>query len=81
MKQTGMTRKIDELGRVVLPIEIRRTMEAKTGDLLEIYVQDGAIILKKVENSCAFCSAHKDLVEFHGHWVCGKCLSELKNLL
>jgi len=80
MKSTGMTRKIDELGRIVLPIEIRRTMEAGPGDLLEIYVENGAVILKKVENTCIFCGSTKNLSEHRDHWVCRACREELSAL-
>lgn len=80
MKATGMTRKIDELGRIVLPIEIRRTLEANPGDLLEIYVERDTIILKKQENACTFCGAKKDLTEYRGRYLCGTCRDELKAL-
>lgn len=74
-----MARKIDELGRVVLPIEIRRSMEVGPGDLLEIYVEGSSVILKKKENTCTFCGTGENLTEFRDHWICGKCRQELQS--
>ena len=72
MKSTGIVRKVDELGRIVLPIEMRRT--------LEIYVEGSSVILKKYKPSCIFCDATKDITVFKGKNVCPKCLKELKSL-
>lgn len=80
MKSTGMTRRMDDLGRIVLPIEIRRTMEVTSGDLLEIYVEDDGIILKKYGKSCVFCGAQEDLKEYSDHWVCAACRNKLSSL-
>ena len=55
MKSTGIVRKVDELGRIVLPIELRRTMGIEVKDALEIYVDGDHIVLKKYEPSCVFC--------------------------
>lgn len=78
MKSTGIVRKVDELGRVVLPIELRRTLDIAEKDALEIYVDDGTIILKKYEPSCIFCGASNDVITFKGKNICPKCLDELK---
>ena len=56
MKSTGIVRKVDELGRIVLPIELRRTLDIAEKDSLEIYVDESAIVLKKYEPACIFCS-------------------------
>jgi len=80
MKATGMVRKVDELGRIVLPIEMRRTLDIAERDPLEIYVDGSSIILKKYRTTCMFCDSSKNVVEFHGKQVCKKCLQELKNL-
>ena len=80
MKATGIVRKIDELGRIVLPIEMRRTLDIGERDALEIYVEDSSVILKKYKPSCIFCDATKDIVVFKGKNVCPKCLRELKEL-
>ena len=80
MKSTGIVRKVDELGRIVLPIEMRRTLDIEEKDALEIYVEGSSVILKKYKPSCIFCDAVKDVTEFKGKNVCPKCLKELKNL-
>ena len=80
MKSTGIVRKVDELGRIVLPIEMRRTLDIAEKDALEIYVEGSSVILKKYKPSCVFCDATKDIVAFKGKNVCPACLKELKNL-
>ena len=80
MKSTGIVRKVDELGRIVLPIEMRRTLDIGEKDALEIYVEGSSVILKKYKPSCIFCDAAKDVTEFKGKNVCPKCLRELKEL-
>ena len=77
MKSTGIVRKVDELGRIVLPIELRRTLDIAVKDALEIYVDEGTIILKKYETSCIFCGNSKDVISFKGKNICPKCLEEL----
>lgn len=78
MKATGITRKIDELGRIVLPIELRRTLEIGEKDPIEIYVEDDKIILKKFKQSCAFCGSNENIIEFKGKYVCADCITQLK---
>lgn len=78
MKSTGIVRKVDELGRIVLPIELRRTLDIAEKDSLEIYVDDNRIILKKYEPTCVFCGSSKDVLSFKGKNICPNCLSELK---
>ena len=80
MKSTGIVRKVDELGRIVLPIEMRRTLDIAEKDALEIYVEGSSVILKKYKPSCFFCDATKDIVVFKGKNVCPACLKDLKNL-
>lgn len=77
MKATGIVRKIDELGRVVLPIELRRTFDINEKDPIEIYVEDDAIILKKHEPSCIFCGSKTEVSEFKDKNICSKCKKEL----
>jgi len=78
MKSTGIARKIDELGRLVLPIELRRKLNIDVKDALEIYTtDDNSIILRKVENTCIFCGATEGLAEFKGKMVCQSCRAEL----
>ena len=73
MKATGIVRKVDELGRVVLPIELRRTLGMKVRDPLEIYVDGESIILKKYAPSCIICGESDNLVEYKGKKICRKC--------
>ena len=80
MKSTGIVRKVDELGRIVLPIEMRRTLDIAERDALEIYVEGSSVILRKYRPSCIFCDATNDVSEFKGKNVCPKCLKELKML-
>ena len=78
MKSTGIVRKIDELGRIVLPIEIRNTMDIKNRDSIEIFVSDDKIILKKYEPACLFCGNADDVTFFKGKLICKDCLALLK---
>jgi len=73
MKSTGIVRKVDELGRVVIPIELRRTLEIQERDALEIYVDGEHIILQKYEPSCVFCGSTVDVQDFRGKNVCAEC--------
>ena len=66
MKSTGIVRKVDELGRVVIPIELRRTLGIEVKDALEIYVDGENIILKKYEPACIFCSNADDIIRYKG---------------
>lgn len=79
MKPTGIVRKVDELGRIVLPIELRRTLDIAEKDYLEIYVGDSSIILKKYHPACVFCDNTKDLVNYNGKKVCHDCIEKLKS--
>ena len=78
MKSTGIARKVDELGRVVLPIELRRVMDIAEKDALEIYVDGSTIILKKYEPACIFCGDAKDVTVYKGKNSCPNCMQELK---
>ncbi|QNL45781.1 AbrB/MazE/SpoVT family DNA-binding domain-containing protein [Oscillibacter hominis] len=80
MKSTGIVRKVDELGRIVLPIEMRRTLDIAEKDALEIYVEGSSVILKKYKPSCIFCDSTKEITTFKGKNVCPKCLKEMKNM-
>jgi len=72
-----MARKIDQLGRVVLPAELRRLFNINEGDLVEIYVEENNIILRKVEAHCVFCGATEGLAEFRDKQVCKTCVDAL----
>lgn len=80
MKSTGITRKVDELGRIVLPIELRRSLDIAEKDAVEIYVEGNMIMLKKHEPSCVFCGNSTGTVEYMEKIVCSSCLTYLKNL-
>lgn len=80
MKTTGIVRQMDSLGRIVLPIELRRTLNIAQKDSLEIFVEGNQIVLKKYEPTCTFCENVKDIVMFKGRNVCPACLEELKKL-
>lgn len=73
MKSTGIVRKVDELGRVVIPIELRRTLGIEEKDALEIYVDHEKIILKKYEPACIFCGNANDVQHYRGRLVCREC--------
>jgi len=73
MKSTGIVRKVDELGRVVIPIELRRTMGIDEKDALEIYVDSEKIVLKKYEPACVFCGNASDVQHYRGKLVCREC--------
>ncbi len=73
MKSTGIVRKVDELGRVVIPIELRRTLGIDEKDALEIYVDNEKIILKKYEPACVFCGNASDVQNYKGKLVCKEC--------
>lgn len=77
MKATGIVRKVDELGRIVLPIELRRTLNINIKDPIEIYVDGEFILLKKYEPACIFCGNAKDVKNLHGKNICVECVSEL----
>lgn len=77
MKSTGIVRKVDELGRIVIPIELRRTLGIDIKDALEIYVDGEKIILKKYEPACIFCNNTDEVQTFKGKLVCKSCADEL----
>ena len=78
MKATGVVRKVDELGRVVLPIELRRNLGINEKDSLEIYVDGSQIILKKYDPACVFCGESAGVTLFKEKRVCARCLAEMK---
>ena len=78
MKSTGMVRKLDELGRVVIPIEIRNKLRMVEKDPIEIYIVGNTIMLKKVEESCILCGKSQNLIGFKDKLVCKKCADEVE---
>ncbi|MDR0889467.1 MAG: AbrB/MazE/SpoVT family DNA-binding domain-containing protein [Oscillospiraceae bacterium] len=77
MKKAAMVRRVDELGRIVLPIELRRTLDIEERDLLEIHLDKDCILLRKYMPCCTFCGAERGLQEYRGKQLCQKCLQEL----
>ncbi len=80
MKATGIVRDVDNLGRIVLPIELRRTLGIDVKDSVEIFTENDTIILKKFQHSCVFCGANDSLLEYKNKMVCSRCISELNIL-
>ena len=80
MKATGIVRRVDELGRIVLPIELRRTLEIEERDALEVYVDGASIVLKKYQPACIFCGNAKNVAAYKGKNICRACLRQLKSL-
>ena len=80
MKATGIVRKLDQLGRIVIPKELRNTFDLSEGDPIEIYVENSDIILRKYQPACIFCNDATDVQQFQGKNICASCLEKLKNL-
>ncbi len=78
MTSTGIVRRIDSVGRFVLPIELRRTLEIADNDSLEVFIEDNTIILKKYQPACIFCGNARNVNNYKGKNICTACLQELK---
>ena len=79
MKSTGIIRGLDNMGRVVIPKEIRKFLDMTEGeDAIEIYMQDDCIVLKKHKPSCIFCGAEEDCIEFENQTVCKNCIEKMQ---
>ena len=81
MKATGIVRKFDNLGRIVVPIELRRTLGIESMDPVEIYTEDDGIVLEKYKERCIFCDEVEDVREVLGKNVCKRCLDEMKKMV
>ncbi len=79
MKSTGVVRKIDELGRIVLPMSLRTTFDIKEKDSLEIFTEGNKIILQKYQPSCIFCNNADDVILFEGKRLCKACIEKIKS--
>lgn len=80
MKSTGIIRRMDELGRVVIPIELRNKFDIQEKDQIEIYVDGKSIVLKKFEPNCIFCSSTKALISYNDKLICKKCADKISKL-
>lgn len=81
MKATGIVRKVDELGRIVLPIELRRTLGIEEKDRIEIFVDGESIILRKYQPACIFCDNAKDIINYKGKNICPDCIRAMSEKL
>ncbi len=81
MKSTGIVRKIDDLGRMVIPIELRKTMNINKKDPMEIFVDDEKIILQKYEPACIFCGGADDTIDFKGRTICKECMDNMQEVV
>ena len=81
MKSTGIVRKVDELGRIVLPIELRRTLGIEEKDRIEIFVHGESIILRKYQPACIFCDNAKDIINYKGKNICPDCIRAMNEKL
>ncbi len=79
MKSTGIVRRVDELGRIVIPIELRNTLHIECRDAVEIFVEENKIILKKYEPACLFCGNADGVTMFKERLICKECLKEIRN--
>ncbi|MBX6350208.1 MAG: AbrB/MazE/SpoVT family DNA-binding domain-containing protein [Clostridia bacterium] len=77
IKSTGIVRRVDDLGRVVIPIELRRTLDIADKDSLEIYVDGDKIILRKYEPACIFCGSAQGIQVYRGKNICQECIDTL----
>lgn len=78
MRSLGMVRRIDELGRIVLPIEIRRMMELNPGEGVEIFSEKNRVILQKYSPACIFCGEADEIISYKDKKICRKCYEELR---
>ena len=81
MKATGVVRRVDELGRVVLPCELRRVMHIKDRDSLEVFVDEDRIVLKKYEPACTFTGSADKLIDYKGRKVSAQAVEEMAKLV
>lgn len=80
MKSIGIIRKIDELGRIVLPAELRRTLDIAERDSMEIYVDGTSVVLQKYEPTCVFCGSAQDILSYREKHVCLHCVRSLQSM-
>ncbi|WP_081754729.1 AbrB/MazE/SpoVT family DNA-binding domain-containing protein [Paenibacillus durus] len=80
MKPAGVVRKVDQLGRIVLPKSLRKRYQMNEGDPVEILVQGDHIILERYRPKCVFCGSMDEVSEYKERYICGQCLSEMTQL-
>ena len=77
MKTSGIIRRIDDLGRVVIPVEMRRVLDIGEREALSISLENNAIVLRRARTGCVFCGGGKDVIDFRGKLVCPRCVRQL----
>ena len=80
MKSTGIVRKVDNLGRIVLPVELRRTLDIDIHSDVEIYVEGDQVILKKYVPDCIFCGSRENVTLFEDKYICKECREKIAKL-
>ena len=80
LKSTGIVRPVDNLGRIVLPIELRRVLDIDKDAALEVYVDNDSIVLKKYQPACIFCGSAEDVVSYQGRNICAACRKAIGQL-
>ena len=78
MKTSGIVRNVDDLGRVVVPKELRRRMGIENGDAVEIYGEENRIIIEKYTPACLFCGGNDGIVQFKDKRICSACIEQLR---
>ncbi len=78
MRTPGMLRKVDDLGRLVIPHEMRKAMQIDRGDVLELYLEEDRLVVKKFAPACIFCGGTDSLVTYEGKNICGTCINTIK---
>ena len=81
MKSTGVVRKVDELGRIVLPKELRTILGINEKDSIEIFTDGDRIVLQKYQPACTFCNNANDVIYFNGKRICAECIAKIKDQL
>ena len=77
MKATGIVRRVDTLGRVVIPKELRTTFKIKEGDSMEIFVEQDMIVFQKYQQGCIFCKNVDNMITFNGRYICKECAAKI----
>ncbi|MCY1714788.1 AbrB/MazE/SpoVT family DNA-binding domain-containing protein [Caproiciproducens galactitolivorans] len=79
--EARIVRRVDKLGRIVMPKELRSSLDIKTNDELEFFLDDEQFIIRKRKSACEFCARTEDVLDFEGHKICRKCIEKMIALL
>ena len=80
MKATGFIKKVDEMGRIVVPKDIRKALGISNLDYVQFYLDENGVVLRKYDNCCFLCSSREDVTEYKEKYICKKCIAEIKEL-